>query len=146
MSPLILPLLLAVALVDMRHLRIPDILTIAAVAGFVALSPALSPDEIIARLVAGFASFAICFFLFSVRAMGGGDAKFIPALVLWIPPFDLVFFCMALALCIPISIALILAMRQAVPAPSWKGLSATPRVPMGVAIAMAGAATFVATA
>lgn len=144
MSPLVLPLLGVVAYFDLRHLRIPDFLSIAAVALFLLAVPSLGLGEIGTRLAVAAIAFIACFAAFSANMLGGGDAKFLPALLLSVPPQDVSAFCLVMALALPVSIgAVIGARRLAGPGGrKWASITGGREVPVGVSIAIAGAATY----
>lgn len=145
MSPLLLPLLGAVAYFDLRHLRIPDFLSITAIGLFLVIVPSLSVGEIGTRLIVAVVAFIACFAAFSANMLGGGDAKFLPALLLSVPPQDVSAFCLTMALALPVSIgAVIGARRLAGPGGrKWASITGGREVPVGVSIAIAGLATYV---
>ncbi|MBW6423529.1 prepilin peptidase [Rhizobium sp. XQZ8] len=81
-----LPLGLALAAIsDLFTMTIPNRISIALLAIFVATAPfiGLSWADIGMSLVAGCLVFAACFALFAMNVMGGGDAKLLTATVVW---------------------------------------------------------------
>ena len=68
------PVLLACAWTDVRLMRIPNALVIAALAVFVVMIPAIGLETALWRLLSGAVTFAFCFGLFAARLIGGGDA------------------------------------------------------------------------
>jgi len=130
--------LLAAARSDWRALQIPNRLILLALAGFppVAMLESFTAAEWLGHLSAALVLFAAGAGLFALELWGGGDAKLLPAVALWLgwaalPRFLLVMSMTGCALSL-----LALAMR-AVPA-GRKHLLAAGRIPYGVAIAVAG--------
>ena len=94
------------------------------------------------------AAFVIGFALFAFRIFGGGDAKMIPAVMLWIGPAASLEFVFTMALVGGACALIIVLVRNAVPAAVLPGAIRAPfeekaGVPYGVAIA---AGAFVAGA
>ena len=76
----------AILYFDLRFRRIPDWITFAAL-GLFAIWVLVDPDlTLIPRLIQAAGAFALCFLLFALRILGGGDAKVIPALALFVSP------------------------------------------------------------
>ncbi len=83
-------LLIAAAVGDVRHYRISNRLVIAVVVCFAVFAVAKGSWYVIAWSVAAAACmFAIAAVLFAFGLFGGGDAKLIAAVALWIPFVDL---------------------------------------------------------
>lgn len=83
---IVLPMCLAIAAVsDLFTMTIPNRVSAALLAGFLVLAPlaGLPWPEIGMNLVAGLAVFGVCFALFAVNVMGGGDAKLLTAAAVW---------------------------------------------------------------
>lgn len=88
-------LLLFASYVDVTSLRIPNEVCLAAAMLFVAfaLAAGVSPHEFLMHLLAGFTVLILGFLLFTAGVrIGGGDAKLLAALSLWLgfvglPPF-----------------------------------------------------------
>jgi len=94
-----------------------------------------------AHLAVGAAAFIVCFCLFLVGGFGGGDAKMIPGVLLWVGPAGVFDFLMGTALAGGVlSVAVIMA-RKTIPEAFAPGfVRATMQegngVPYGVAIAV----------
>ncbi len=80
-------LMLTAAITDIRHLRIPNWISLAAVLLYpVHVLSAQTPIDWAGALAIGFAVLALGFVLFSLRIVGGGDAKLFAAAALWAGP------------------------------------------------------------
>ncbi|MEZ6000333.1 prepilin peptidase [Hyphomonas sp.] len=139
---LCLALCLFAALHDVNSLTIPNWLNLTLAGLFVpaAVFSGLPMEIIIGHLLAGLAAFVVAFGLFAFRVFGGGDAKMIPAVMLWIGPSAALEFTMAMALVGGACALLIIMVRNSVPAAVLPGLIRAPfqekaGVPYGVAIA-----------
>ena len=151
-AALFLCLCVLAALYDVNQLKIPNWLNLT-LAGLFIPAAAVSglPLEIIGgHLIAGGLAFVIAFGLFAFRIFGGGDAKMIPAVVLWMGPEAALLFAFKMAIAGGIFATLILAVRRTAPAeaiPGFMRAAFHPKapVPYGVAIAagalLAGAAS-----
>lgn len=94
----ILPVALLASWHDLRSYRIPNELSLAGLAIFVVTCALFLPlSDIPARLLGGVVVFAFCFVMFIGRAMGGGDAKLMPVIALFIPGRDALTVLLALA-------------------------------------------------
>lgn len=152
LAALFLCLCVLAALYDVNQLKIPNWLNLT-LAGLFVPAAAVSglPLEIIGgHLMAGGLAFVIAFGLFAFRIFGGGDAKMIPAVVLWMGPEAALPFAFKMAIAGGMCAALILAVRRTAPAEAIPGFMRAPfepkaGVPYGVAIAagalLAGAAS-----
>lgn len=89
-------------------------------------------------LVFGIA-FAICLALFALNLMGGGDAKLIPAVALWVAPEDLPLFLVTMTLFGGL-LAVVMMIRARRTAPDAGETAPKPTLPYGVAIAVGGLA------
>ncbi|MDE0589530.1 prepilin peptidase [Halocynthiibacter sp. C4] len=131
---LLSPILVAIAVCDMRQLRIPNMLCLIAVGLFVLTLPMLPLGE--AALRAGVAGlvFVIGFVLFAFRIIGGGDVKAMSALLLFIPTTTLSLFSLVFSFSLIIGVTFIVTLRS-VPRMQRTGLAsmqAVGRFPMGV--------------
>jgi len=137
---LLAPVLLAVMYFDLRYMRIPNVLSIVAVALFAVSALVNTPDDLVARLVVAGAVFAIGFAGFCFRILGGGDVKILSALLLFIPLQDLTIFANVFSASLMLGIIAILSVRRMPFAggTSWKSISASTRFPMGISIGFAG--------
>jgi prepilin peptidase CpaA len=82
----ILPICLVLAaLTDFLEMKIPNRIPALLAGAFVVIIPfsGLSLLDIGWHLFAGFTVFAVCFALFALNVMGGGDAKILSAAALW---------------------------------------------------------------
>ena len=139
---LLAPLLAATAWSDIRDLRIPNTLVLAALALFLVTAPMLTLGEFGARLVAAAAVFLALFAAFTLRMIGGGDVKMIPALVLFIPSAGLTAFAFVFSAALLVAVALSLGLQSRLVAGrvGWSASTARGHMPMGVAIALSGMA------
>lgn len=130
------------ALKDITTMTIPNWINLALVALFVpaAFAAGLGWSTAGLHLVTGVIALVVFFGLFAVNAVGGGDAKMIPAVLLWIGPDGVIHFIFGTALAGgALALALILA-RKAVPAEIAPGfaqkiLQQDADIPYAVAIA-----------
>ncbi len=138
---LVLPLLILTAVSDLRGLKIPNALSVIALALFALTAPLLPLPEIGIRLLAALCVFAVGFLLFALRTVGGGDVKILSVLMLFIPADTLVLFGYVFPASLLAAILLLGAGRAVLPpAPALRGFNARGKLPMAVAIALAGAA------
>ena len=142
LGALFLCLCVVAALYDVNQLKIPNWLNLT-LAGLFIPAAAVSglPLEIIGgHLMAGGLAFVVAFGLFAFRIFGGGDAKMIPAVVLWMGPEAAFPFAFKMAIAGGLCATLILAVRRTTPAEAVPGFMRAPfqdkaSVPYGVAIA-----------
>lgn len=82
-------LLLAAAFSDLLTMRIPNLLPICIAALFlpVALAAGFDLAAISLHYAAGIGVLAVCFALFALNWIGGGDAKLAAAIAVWTGPF-----------------------------------------------------------
>jgi len=152
LSGLFLALCVFAALHDVNRLTIPNWLNLT-LAGLFIPAAAVSglPLEILGgHLLAGALAFVIALGLFAFRIFGGGDAKMIPAVVLWMGPAASLPFIYWMAIAGGLCAAALLVSKRMVPAAAIPGFMRAPfepkaGVPYGVAIAagaiLAGAAS-----
>ena len=139
---LFLALCVLAAIHDINRLTIPNWLNLM-IAGLFIPAAVVSgiPLEIIGgHFVVAALAFVIAFGLFAFRIFGGGDAKMIPAVMLWLGPKAGIPFVFNMALAGGACALLILAVRRMVPAAVLPGFVRAPfeedaGVPYGVAIA-----------
>ena len=84
--------LVGIIVVDFLYYRIPNVLTLTLLALFPLLILSSGQYQAITGIWVMIASFAICFALFAFNLIGGGDAKLIPVLCLWVGTTDVLFF------------------------------------------------------
>jgi prepilin peptidase CpaA len=137
----VLPLLAAVGWYDLRYLRIPDAFSVAALAVFGTATLAYPPDDLLWRGGVALMVFVLCLAGFAARMIGGGDVKLLPVLFLFVPVAQVPMFANAFAAGLLVVIALVTALRR-LPLPQragWAALTRPRSVPMGLAMALAGA-------
>jgi prepilin peptidase CpaA len=135
-------LCLFAALHDINSLTIPNWLNLALASLFIpaALFSHLPIEIVFGHVLAGAAAFIVAFGLFAFRVFGGGDAKMIPAVMLWIGPSASLEFILAMVLVGGVCALCILLVRNTVPAVILPKVVRAPfeenaGVPYGVAIA-----------
>jgi prepilin peptidase CpaA len=137
------PVLVAVAVRDLSQLRIPNALVLAAVVIFAACYPLLPAGEISDRLLAAAVVFAMLLPLFAARLIGGGDAKMLPAVVLFVPPDHWQQYGLLLSASLVVGVIAVGTARAAVSGyvpTGWAALDRRGTFPMGLSIALSGLA------
>lgn len=145
---LIFPLCLSVAaLSDLLTMTIPNRVSLILIASFLVVAPLLGLSlPVIGMHFAGAAIvFAICFALFALNVMGGGDAKLLSAAALWFG-YDqsLLFFMTYVAYIGGVVTILILILRSqsqtilAMGLPLPNSLLHAKKIPYGIAIGIGG--------
>lgn len=134
------PVMIAVAYFDLRYMKIPNRLVWIAVALFVATAPLVPFPELATRVAVASVVLAIGFSLFAMGLFGGGDAKMMAALMLFVPSDSFVLFGYGFSVAMIAGIGLVLALRSipALTASSWVSLRQRGTFPMGISIAMTG--------
>ena len=144
LAPLVLlaPLLCTVAYFDLRYMRIPNWLSLLALAAFALACLFAPPVDLGPRLIAAGAVFLLGFAAFALGLIGGGDVKILACLILFIPVPGLIGFARLFALSLAIGIAGLTLLRAIRPLREigWLGLSEQRGFPMGISIALAGLA------
>lgn len=82
----VFPLCMAMAAFsDLLTMTIPNRLSIILIGSFLCIAPfaGVAPYDILLHIGAGLAVFAVCFALFALHIMGGGDAKILTASAVW---------------------------------------------------------------
>jgi prepilin peptidase CpaA len=149
---LILPLGLAfAAITDLFTMTIPNRVSVFLMGTFFAIAPLSGMDWYTFgwSLTAGFAVFCVCFALFALNIMGGGDAKLLSASALWFGfNVSLALFILSVALVggiLTVAILLLRSRSQEIMAsgiPIPDSLLVAKKVPYGIAIAIAGLLTY----
>lgn len=139
------------ALWDLTTMTIPNRLTIALIAAFVLLAPlvGLSLQQMGLHVAAGLAVLAVSMGLFGMGWIGGGDAKFVAAIALWIGWNDLLAYLLIAALAGG-ALTLLLLFFRGLPLPEFLFRHAwiarlhdrSAGVPYGIALAIAGLIVF----
>lgn len=143
MTPILVGLMalsLAIVISDLRLMRLPNVLTLLLLWLFVAKIAVVGPGSwLVPQLVLAAVVFALGFAGFAARMMGGGDAKVLPALALFVPPAALsqVLFGFAAALVLSV-IAILLARRVAADPDSRWAVLRSAKLPMGVPMGLVG--------
>lgn len=117
-------------------MRIPNKLNLALFAMFLILGLILLPfGDYATRIGIAAAAFFVGFVLNAVGVIGGGDVKYIAAMLPYIPPGDLGLFCFILAACLLAAVAVHRIARALPPirrlVPGWKSWTAGKYFPMG---------------
>jgi prepilin peptidase CpaA len=137
---IVCPLLVAVALNDLKHLRIPNTLVFASLAVFALCTPINGLPEATIRFAFCGIAFAICAGLFAFRIMGGGDTKMIPIMFLFIPSDQAAFYMVVFAWSLLAGIILMRLLRLGLQYENaaWVAMRPHADFPMGTAIALSG--------
>lgn len=129
------------ALKDIATLTIPNWLNAWLAFLFIPAAIVLMPgwETVGWHVLAATITFAICVLLFMLRVFGGGDAKLIPGIVLWLGPSDLMtfFFWMTMAgaaLAIIVYMSRRMIVSENAPFFAYETLQKGQGVPYGVAI------------
>jgi len=148
----ILPLCLAIAAFsDLFTMTIPNRVSLILIASFVVIAPSsgLGWDVIGMHLAGAAIVFCVCFALFAVNVMGGGDAKLLSATALWFGFNQSLLFLMAdVGLIGGLLTLLILLVRSqsntilAIGLPLPSSLLLAKKIPYGIAIAIGGFMAF----
>lgn len=139
---LLMPILVAAAYMDLRHMRIPNYLVLAAIAVFLVTAPFVGWAELQWRLAAAGSVFLIGFVLFALNLFGGGDVKMLSAVMLFIPSQSLQVFGLVFSASLLLGILFILGLRATpvLQSSNWVSLQKAGTLPMGISIALAGIA------
>ena len=138
-----LPVIFASAISDFNHLKIRNVQVTVGLAAFLVISPfLLDLNEISFRLLSAVLIFGICFILFSLRLIGGGDAKMMPVVLLFVPSDEIVLFLriFAGALLLVSLGALFIQRSPRLRRAGWTTAQERRQVPVGVAMALSAAA------
>ncbi|MBD3802347.1 hypothetical protein BMI90_14100 [Thioclava sp. L04-15] len=136
------PLLFMVAFSDLREMRIPNRLVLIALGLFVLCAPLLGWSEIGARLTVAGVTLAIGYVLFTLRAFGGGDVKFLTVLMLFVPSAAVAQFLIVFSVSLIIGSGIAIGLQRAPVAArlDWMTCRRRGKLPMGISLAMAGLA------
>lgn len=143
--PLLLlgPVLVAAAYCDLRHMRIPNALSLIALAIFALSAPFfLGVDALAARVAVAAAVLVVGFVCFALGLLGGGDVKIFSALLLFVPTETMSLFLLLFSAAMILGMALMPVLR-AVPGAAetgWVSLRRDAKFPMGISIALSGLA------
>lgn len=134
------PLLIAVAVSDLRRLRIPNSYCLSAVALFAASAVAgLAPDYAL-RIAVAVSVLVLGFVAYCLKLFGGGDVKFMAALLLFVPVDSLQVYAFVFSAAMVAGIAAFLSLKRlpAAAALNWRSMAPGRQMPMGVPIALSG--------
>ncbi len=130
------------AIKDLDSLTIPNWLNGWLAFLFIPASIVLMPgwDVVGLHMLVGAIAFVICILLFALGVFGGGDAKMIPGVMLWIGPAGAMTFLWGMAMVGGILTVVVIMSRQFIPARDVPGfayetLQEKKGVPYGIAIA-----------
>lgn len=135
--------LIFAALYDLTTYRIPNGTSVAVVVSFAAsaATSGLAPTEILLHVGAGLTMLSLGVALFALRLIGGGDAKLLASVALWMGFHSLPVFLVVVALLGGVLAAAIVFARRISFPPSWHGVPWLARLiapgqglPYGVAI------------
>jgi prepilin peptidase CpaA len=142
LATLFLGLCVFAALHDVNRLTIPNWLNLTLALLFIpaAASSGVPIEMVGGHVVAALCAFMVAFGLFAFNIVGGGDAKMIPAVMLWLGPNATVPFLFTMALVGGACAIVIILVRKSMPAEVVPGAIRAPfeekaGVPYGVAIA-----------
>lgn len=138
------------AATDLLTMRISNAVSIGLVAAFVVMAPiaGMSVQEMLMHLGVGVAVLIAGMLLFSLRWVGGGDAKLLAAAALWIGYDQLLPFLVIVTIFGGVLALFLLAYRSmpagALPLPAWalRLHSAGESMPYGIAIAAGALAVY----
>jgi leader peptidase (prepilin peptidase)/N-methyltransferase len=130
--------LLALGLIDWRHMVLPDLLTLPLIAAGPIVAEFAAPDEVLddlAGAVGGFAAFTVVAWAYrrwrGKEGLGAGDAKLLAALGAWVGATGLPSVVLLASLAALVAALAARAMQRGLPA-------AQDRVPFGPALVIAG--------
>lgn len=148
----VLPMCLALAgFTDLFSMTIPNRVSVILLGSFMLVAPlaGLGMGEIGLHVLAGISVFAVCFGLFAVNVMGGGDAKLLTASAVWFGlNASLAAFLVYVALFGGLLTLFILLLRRqentivASGIPFPRLLLTAKKIPYGIAIALGGFASY----
>lgn len=148
--PLLLAFPIAMAFAaanDLFTMKIPNVISLALIAAFAAsaLWIGMPYDTLLTYAGIGAATLVATFILFSMRMLGGGDAKLMAAGALWMGPEHILFYVAYVTIFGGMLSVAILLYRKFIPAgqlplPDWAQKLHTQGsgIPYGIAIAAAG--------
>lgn len=132
--------MLIVVYLDLRFMWIPNVLVLVFLGLFLVAVPLdLSWGDLLWRILAAAVAFALCLGAFALRVMGGGDAKLLPVLILFVPSSALALFCLLLSVGIVMTLVALPIARRATgrDGSDWVTLSTRNKMPFGVPMGLA---------
>lgn len=136
------PVLAIVAYCDLRFMRIPNVLSLIAIVVFALCALLSPPDDLWLRLAVAGGVLVLGGTAFAFRLIGGGDVKFLSAMMLSVPTSGLPIFANVFSVSLLTGIVFVLGLRR-IPATQgwgWKTFGGSQKFPMGISIALAGLA------
>lgn len=132
-----LPVLLATALTDLRYMKIPNYLSFIGLGLFLLAVPFLGLEAALIRSSVCAVAFLMCFGLFAIGWLGGGDAKILPVTLLFVPLSILPVYLISFALCMLVGMICIWGVRQRYAHENaiWVSMKPNALFPMGISIA-----------
>lgn len=123
---------------DLKEMIIPNWVNAAVALLFfpAAFAAGLSWENIGMHLVVGLAGFVVCVALFYLNVFGGGDAKLIPGVLLWLGPSAVSPFVFGMAIAGGLLGLVLIAARNTLPAGDLVIMQKSSGVPYAVAIAV----------
>lgn len=142
--PLLLmsPILVVAAYCDLKFMRIPNALSLEAIALFGLSGILIGLPEVGWRLVAALAVFSVGTGAFAFRLVGGGDVKMLAALMLFIPSSVWTLHALVFSASLVVGLVLMRTWRKfpGLHPPGWVSLASPGAFPMGISIALSGLA------
>ncbi|MGD9861679.1 MAG: prepilin peptidase [Pseudodonghicola sp.] len=136
------PVLIGMIWTDVSQLRIPNAFSKIGLGLFLLSAPLLGPEETVTRISIAVLCFAICFAAFALRLLGGGDAKILPVVMLFVPGGLIQFYLLLFAAALAVGLLLIQGSRLLFgrSGPRLAALQTQRDFPMGVSIGLSGLA------
>lgn len=142
LAPLALaaPVLLAAAVFDLRHMRIPNALSVVLATIFAAACLATLPGDFAMRLIVAGSVLVLGAAAFFAGLVGAGDVKLLTTLLLLVPAAGMPVFALEFSAALAVTMAALFSLKRlpVVAGLGWRGFSPGREFPMGVAIALAG--------
>lgn len=130
------PVLVFVAFSDFRAMRISNKFSLVGVILFGFFVPFLGFDDSLNRAMIALVCFALCLPQFALGWIGGGDVKFLPVSLLFIPPSSIGSYLFVFGGVLALSLAALLMARRFIPqnAAGPVALASSSGFPMGIPI------------
>lgn len=142
LAPLALaaPVLLAAAVFDLRHMRIPNALSVVLATIFAAACLATLPGDFAMRLIVAGSVLVLGAAAFFAGLVGAGDVKLLTTLLLLVPAAGMPVFALEFSAALAVTMAALFSLKRlpVVAGLGWRGFAPGREFPMGVAIALAG--------
>lgn len=134
------PVMVAVAIHDLRYMRIPNSLSLISFGILAVVTAAFPPDDLVIRVIVALSVLALGLIGFVFRLVGGGDVKILAVLMLAVPSEGFVVFAYVFSAAMFVGIGIVLLLRRVPQTASWgwKSFGGSSGFPMGLSIALAG--------